>query len=128
MGAYPTERNNIMSDTDDTIIKGFSLDITAEDLKKITAGRAEHHGSRAKVYREEAARLAKLKQDDDERLSIINKSGSSGDPVKSCEESATRHERKARFFKFASEHFAVGATYRLSAQDLQYLEVAPDRY
>jgi hypothetical protein len=117
-----------MTNTTDPII-GFSLDVTAKELGEYAGARAKHHASRAALYTEEATRIAALKKGDDDEQQMIGKfTNRKGDPVEALANDAKIHERKSRFFAFASEHFAKDRVYRLSKSDLEILEITTTHY
>jgi hypothetical protein len=112
---------------DKDVIVGFSLDIKASELAEYTAKRAAHHGKRAELYEAEVERIAAIKKGDDEETQMIGKLSNTKDPVADMQQSAKHHRRRERFFQFASEHFAEGRTYRLTADALTTLEIMPGR-
>jgi hypothetical protein len=120
--SIPTEIEN------GSVLVGFTLDIKSDTLTKYLASRGEHHAARARIYESKVEEISKLKEDSDDETAMMSKGAGTGDPVESLRSSARKHNKRARFFSFASEHIAKGRTYRLSQSDLTSLEIYPDRY
>ena len=122
MGYLPDEVAN------GSILQNFSLDIKAGELKEYCAKRADHHESRAKIYRSKQEEIAKLKADDDDVQQMATKFSNSNDPTAALESSAKTHNPQGSVLpRSLPSTSARAATYRLSLNDLTVLEIYPNR-
>jgi hypothetical protein len=110
------------------IINGLQLDVSAEELKSLFAGRISYHDNKVSKYEKVAAGLEKIDLELEEEADDIGKYSNttvSNDTIKT---SIRKHKNQSRYFKFMSEHVIANSTYRLTNTDLQLLGVMDRGY
>jgi len=99
------------------IIKGIQIQIGSEELKKILSNLVTRHESKMRAYEDNAKNLLELAPDEEQVGKMSNS------PVATLSRSADEHRKKATYFKFLLEHVVDGATYQLTQDDLNKLEI-----
>ncbi len=98
------------------MIDGLKLTITGEELRALLERRIDTHYRSADHWKREQERTPEQQTDDEPLL-----------PDHICANEAERHEWRAEVIEFIRDHIDAGETYRLSAADLEFGELLPDK-
>lgn len=101
-----------------TLIEGLKVDISSEELKAFLLDKADYHGKKAEAYAEQAKGVKNLQEEDEPESMRFSNS-----PSHSLRQSAESHARRFRFYAFLAQHVIPNATYRLTEQDMAFIEM-----
>jgi hypothetical protein len=111
----------------DGYVHGIYLTLTGAELAAHCENRARLHTELYNGYLKQLEEIRKLNDRAENESEQISKTGRT-DNVDTIRNSSKTHERKARFFTFASKHFEADTKYLVGTSDLEYYEIAPSRY
>ena len=98
------------------MIDGLKLTFSGEELRALLEERTRAHEARADRW---AAEVRRTGDDDSEDAPLL--------PTHMCEYELERHTWRASVLAFVRAHVEAGERYRLSAADLEYGELLPER-
>jgi len=98
------------------MVDGLKLTVTGEELTNLLERRIESHKRSADRWKKELARTPEEATDDEPLL-----------PDHICENETERHEWRAEVLSFIRDYVDIKETYRLSADDLAFGELLPDK-
>jgi len=115
-------------------VKGIELFVKADEMAQHAAKRAEFHAQRAEAYAKKVAELREMRTDNPAptfdgdgmgtlKAAVSNSYHFNQDPLTALEDQARSHRGLAERFRFIASHTCADATYRLSLNDLNTLEI-----
>lgn len=115
-----------LADFGGVIHKGISLHLTGAELVVHLMKRTEYHKNRKEAYQTKLNELEALVKSGDEESKSVGKSSSDNSPTEALKRSVKEHERKEKFFDFASKHIVTDMGYETTISDLITYEIAPE--
>lgn len=110
------------------MIEGLKLQISSDELKKISAARAEYHAKKSDWFKSKAKEIQPELDNFADEAANLGKYSNQGNVVENLATKSKHHEDKATLFRFMAEHVIPNETYSLSNEDLVRLEVIGNRW
>jgi hypothetical protein len=108
---------------EDSVIEGFRIDVTADELVAHLDRRISHHHTRAQECETTLQRLQALETATDEEEEVFQTCRAPR--IDRLERLIARHRNREVFLMFVRNHVVANEMYRLSEDDLRLLEWLP---